>query len=46
MINKRLLLGSIWALQLVLASADDITNWEQIITVVSTHFSYPLLKSS
>lgn len=42
MTNRNLLLGWIWALQLILTSADDITNWEQIITVASIQFSYPL----
>lgn len=37
------MLGWIWAMQLILAHADDITNREQIITVVSTQFSYPLV---
>lgn len=41
--NRRLLLGWIWAIQLILAHADDITNWEQIIKVVRTQFSYPLV---
>lgn len=41
--NRRLLLGWIWAIQLTLAHADDITNWEQIITVVRTQFFYPLV---
>lgn len=43
MMNRRLLLGWIWAIQLILAHADDITNWEQIITVVRTQLSYPLV---
>lgn len=41
--NRRLVLGWIWAIQLILAHADDITNWEQIITVVRTQISYPLV---
>lgn len=46
MMNRKLLLGWIWALQLILAHADDITNREQIITVVSTQVFYPLVPSS
>ena len=41
--NRRLLLCWVWALQLILAHADDITNWEQVITVVSTQFSHTLV---
>lgn len=39
--SRNLLLGWIWALQLTLACAHDINNWEQIITVASTQFSLP-----